>query len=131
MHWLHVSSTDLLTWQNHGIALAPSRTPGDPDFRGVWTGCITRRPPDGKYVALYTAIPSNDPFTQVQCAALSDDLMTWEKCADNPLTGLSEKPGGYGECFRDPQTFATPDGKWYCVIGSEQRNGAGGAAFLL
>ncbi|MBC8137854.1 MAG: glycoside hydrolase family 32 protein, partial [Fibrella sp.] len=109
---------------------APSRVQGDPDFGGVWTGCITRRPSDGMYVALYTAIPTYEPFTQVQCAALSNDLMTWEKVAENPLTGLSEKPEGYGDCFRDPQTFFGPDGKWYCVIGGEQKNGKGGAAFL-
>jgi beta-fructofuranosidase len=130
MHWLHVSSADLLTWENHGYALTPSRTEGAPDFGGVWTGCITQRPSDGLYVALYTAIPTHKPFTQVQCAAVSSDLMTWEKVAENPLTGLSEKPDGYGSCFRDPQTFLGPDGKWYCVIGGEQLNGKGGAAFL-
>lgn len=128
MHWLHVSSSDLLHWENHGVALAPSRNPGDPDFGGVWTGCITRRPGDGKYIALYTAIPTHTPFTQVQCSAVSDDLMTWEKLG--VLDGLSEKPKGYGDCFRDPQTFAGPDGKWYCVIGGEQEGGNGGAAFL-
>ena len=130
MHWLHVSSTNLTDWENHGIALAPSRIQGDSDFCGVWTGCITRRPSDGRYIALYTAIPTNEPFTQVQCAAFSDDLMTWEKYENNPLPGLSEKPDGYGDCFRDPQTFLGPDGKWYCVIGGEQRNGAGGVVFL-
>ena len=68
---------------------------------------------------------------------MSDDLFTWEKVGI--LDGLSEKPDGYGDCFRDPQTFQTPDGRWFCVIGGEQiggsrsgeaTDGKGGAAFL-
>ena len=125
MHWLHVSSRDLLTWTNHGVALSPSRTPGDPDLGGVWTGCITRQPSSGKYVALYTAIPTHAPFTQVQCAAVSDDLFTWQK--RGVVAGLCDKPHGYGDCFRDPQTFQTPDGRWFCVIGGEQLGGKSGS----
>ncbi|MBC8139973.1 MAG: glycoside hydrolase family 32 protein [Armatimonadetes bacterium] len=126
-HWLHVSSRDCLSWTNHGVALAPSRVSGDSDVGGVWTGCVTQRG-DGVYVALYTAIPTYKPFTQVQCAALSHDLHTWEK-VPGIVTGLSHQPEGYGGCFRDPQTFLLGD-KYYCIIGGERRNGQGGAAFL-
>lgn len=127
MHWLHVSSRILKVWTNHGFALAPSRIPGDPDLGGVWTGCITRRS-DGAYLALYTAIPTHEPFTQVTCAALSSDLHTWEKLP-GIVTGLPHKPEGYGDCFRDPQTLFIGN-RCYCIIGSERLNKEGGAAFL-
>ena len=122
MHWGYATSRDLLTWEQRPIALAP--TPDGPDRDGVWTGCVLRRPSDGRYVTLYTAIPEFRPnFTQVQCAATSDDLQHWEK---SPEPFLTTPPEGNGDCWRDPQHFRAPDGRDYLVIGGEKPGRAGG-----
>jgi beta-fructofuranosidase len=126
MHWGHAASRDLIHWETHPIAIAP--TPGSYDLDGIFTGCVTRDG-SGKFAALYTGIPHLNPFRQVQCLATSDDLETWTKCPDNPI--IAEKPeGAYGPCFRDPQVFETGDGNRYLVIGGEKTDGSGGVAFL-
>lgn len=127
MHWGHAVSRDLIHWETLPVALAP--TPGGADQDGVWTGCVTRRPADGKFLALYTGIPRlKDPFTQVQCVAESDDLVTWSKPRAEPI--IAAPPEGYGACFRDPQVFDGPDGSVYMVVGGELPGGEGGVAFL-
>ena len=126
MHWGHAISRDFCYWQTRPIALAP--TPDGPDKDGVFTGCVTQSRADGRFYALYTGVSP-----QVQCVAVSDDLETWEKYAGNPVVSVrppAEDVGEWGDCFRDPQTFFGPDGQRYLVIGGEQPNGAGGAAFL-
>jgi beta-fructofuranosidase len=125
MHWGHAISQDLAHWERLPIALAP--TPKGPDHDGVWTGCVVRRD-DSRFAALYTGIPHLNPFEQVHCLATSGDLWKWEKEKSNPIAAA--KPEGYGPCFRDPQAWKAADGRWYMVIGGEQREGRGGAAFL-
>jgi beta-fructofuranosidase len=128
MHWGHAVSRDLVRWDRRPIALAP--TPGGPDADGVWTGCLTRDEA-GRTVALYTAIPTLKPFVQVQALASADDpetLERWSKWDGNPI--VAPKPDGYGECFRDPQTFETGDGARYLVIGGELPERRGGTAFV-
>jgi beta-fructofuranosidase len=39
VHWGHVSSTDLLRWEQHPLALLPR--PGMIDAAGCWSGCVT------------------------------------------------------------------------------------------
>lgn len=124
MTWGHALSRDLVRWERLPDAI--HRTPGGPDAEGVWTGCVVRGD-DGVFNALYTGIPTNQPFTQVQCRARSRDLTSWEKPPPNPV--ISTKPAGYGDCFRDPHVWRESDG-WYMVIGSELPDKTGGAALL-
>jgi beta-fructofuranosidase len=123
MHWGHARSRDLVHWELLPIALAP--TPGGPDQDGCFTGCVVRG--GDRFHILYTGIPQRTPLRQVQCLAGSDDLITWEKYAGNPV--IAQPPEGFGECFRDPQTWREGD-TWYMIIGSEQPEGKGGAALL-
>lgn len=124
MHWAHAVSGDLMRWRSLPIALAP--TPGGPDEKGVWTGCVVEH--EGTFYAFYTGITPAEKFTQVQCVATSRDLIRWEKYAGNPI--LSEKSeSGWGDTFRDPQLWKE-DGDWYMVIGGERPNRQGGAAYL-
>jgi beta-fructofuranosidase len=55
IHWGHVSSIDLLRWQEHPIALAPR--PGLHDQAGCWTGCLVDD--GGVPTAVYTANPDH------------------------------------------------------------------------
>jgi beta-fructofuranosidase len=123
MHWGHARSRDLVRWEPLPIALAP--TPGGPDQDGCFTGCVVRE--GDRFHILYTGIPQLTPLRQVQCLAGSDDLLTWEKYAGNPV--IVQPPEGFGECFRDPQTWREGEA-WFMVIGSEQKDGKGGAALL-
>jgi beta-fructofuranosidase len=132
-HWGHAVSRDLVHWQELPVALTP--TPGGPDADGCWTGCVVRNDATGKFHILYTAIPhlTRPRFDQVQCLATSDDLVTWEKYAGNPVIPASQKPKGFGDTFRDPQAWREDDA-WYCIIGGNQPEGddqfANGASFL-
>ncbi|HPQ85464.1 MAG TPA: hypothetical protein PLQ14_13485, partial [Actinomycetota bacterium] len=47
IHWGHMSSADLLSWRDDGVALRPR--PGDIDAAGVWSGVAV---PDAGGVAL-------------------------------------------------------------------------------
>src|SRR4029450_2128523 len=51
IHWGHVSSTDLIDWQQHPGALAPR--PGLIDAAGCWSGCVVDDA--GVPTAVYTA----------------------------------------------------------------------------
>jgi len=121
MHWGHAVSTDLRTWTHLPIALAPDH-PYDRD--GVWTGCVIEH--EGTFYAFYTAIPTLEPFVQVQCLATSQDLIHWTKHPGNPL--IEAPPEGYGSCFRDPSVWREGDG-WKMVVGS-QLEGVGGTLLL-
>jgi len=123
MHWAHAVSRDLVHWEQLPIALAP--TPSGPDAEGCWTGCVTRSA--GRFRILYTGISKLKPLRQTQCMAESDDLVTWRKYPGNPV--IDAPPAGFGECFRDPQVWREGDA-WYMVVGSEQKDGKGGAALL-
>ena len=118
MHWGHAVSRDLVHWEELPVAIAP--TPGGVDRDGIWTGCVIEH--KGTFYAFYTGMPG-----QVQCLATSRDLTHWDKHPDNPL--IAHRPDGYGDCFRDPQVWRERD-TWYMVIGGEQLNHKGGAAFL-
>ena len=53
VHWGHVSSTDLVRWQEHPVALVPR--PGRIDGAGCWSGCVVDD--GGIPTAVYTANP--------------------------------------------------------------------------
>jgi beta-fructofuranosidase len=122
-YWGHTVSTDLVHWKLLPVALAPA--PDSPDADGCWTGCVVEDA--GVFKILYTGIPHERPFRQVQCLATSEDLIHWEKYPDNPV--IAEKPDGFGECFRDPCAWQE-DGAWWMLIGSELPEREGGAALL-
>jgi beta-fructofuranosidase len=120
--WGHGSTRDFVHWTQHASAFVPSQ---DADRDGCWTGCVVEH--GGKFYAFYTGIASWRPLTQVQCLAVSDDLHHWDKFEGNPI--ISDPPEGFGEGFRDPQVWREGD-EWLMIIGGEQTERQGGAAFL-
>lgn len=112
IHWGHASSTDLIYWQDHPIALKPE--PGAGDENGCWSGCIVND--QGKPRALYTGFV-NQSNTPVMLATASDpDLNHWSKYAKNPVIAQAP-PGVKNTDFRDPYVWR--EGKvWKMVLGA-------------
>lgn len=123
--WGHVSSTDLLVWREHPVALAPR--PGQLDAAGCWSGCLVVE--DGVPTAVYTAV-RNGPEDGVATLARSqgsqtsqgsqasqgsrDSLDHWTQ-DDRPVAGIPVDQGA--EQVRDPFLLEV-DGRRYAVQGS-------------
>lgn len=121
MHWGHASSSDLVHWQHHPIALAPSEVYDDHPEGGVFSGSTICR--DGKLYAFYTGTANHGSgFEQTQCMAVSDDGgETFEKYADNPV--ITRLPDGASPDFRDPRIL-WHNGCYYMVLGNSLGGGA-------
>lgn len=110
MHWGHFVSTDLIRWEFLPVALAP-----DQNYDcggGCFSGTALER--EGKLVLMYTGVAKN---VQQQCLAISEDGVTFEKAASNPVIPASLLPEGCSGCdFRDPKVFER-QGIFYCITG--------------
>jgi beta-fructofuranosidase len=115
MHWGHVSSTDLLHWQEHPIALSPR--PGHVDQAGCWSGCIVDD--GGVPTAVYTANPDH-PSNAVVALATSDRSMIGWRQAEPPVSGVPYTSGT--DELRDPFIFVH-EGHRYAVQGGGQPSG--------
>ncbi len=116
IHWGHVSSTDLIHWQQHPIALAPR--PGLIDGAGCWSGCVVDD--GGVPTAVYTANRDDDPRNAVVALARSDrSLLHWQQ-DESPVRGISRSSGM--EEVRDPFVFVH-EGHRYAVQGAGQPSG--------
>lgn len=75
IQWGHVSSADLVHWEEHPVALSPQ--PGGPDSAGCWTGVVTLD--EGVPTACYSGIKDHGGHSQVVIARGSSDLVTWKQ----------------------------------------------------
>lgn len=109
MHWGHATSQDLMSWQEHPIALEPD------DLGMIFSGSVVidqhntsklGQPGQAPWVAIFThhddkAQEAGRTDVQHQSLAYSlDEGKTWAKYAGNPVLknpGLSD--------FRDPKVF--------------------------
>lgn len=127
----HASSTDLITWRDHGRIFEPG-PPGSFDDTANWTGSVARGK-DGRWRLYYTGsrFLSPDSYTNIETIglAISDDLYTWHKQpgpiavadpAHYETLGTSAWPE---EAFRDPWVFAGPDGLWHMLITARANHG--------
>jgi beta-fructofuranosidase len=115
VQWGHVSSTDLLRWQEHPIALAPR--PGHIDQAGCWTGCLVDDA--GMPTAVYTANPDHARNAVVVLARSDRSLLHWQQ-DESPVMRIS-KPSGTDE-VRDPFIFLH-EGRRYAIQGAGQPYG--------
>lgn len=129
MHWGHVSSPNLVHWQRHPIALAPSNIPEggtEPnngeitqDTGGVWSGCAVVD--DDELVVFYTGNQwvngrdDADGKIQTQCLATSKDGITFQK------RGAVIAPPEGVEDFRDPKVWRMGN-TWYLVVAASVKN---------
>ena len=125
MHWGHVVSDDLLSWQHLPIAL----TPGDEfDKNGCFSGS-SLVVGDRLYVAYTGFIANEDPekVIQQQCLAYSDDGIHFTKLG--LIIGKDKLPEGYASNdFRDPKLFKKGD-VYYLLAAARKLDAKG--RFLL
>jgi beta-fructofuranosidase len=121
IYWGHVSSTDLIHWQQHPIALAPR--PGLIDGAGCWSGCVVDD--GGVPTAVYSANPDDARNAVVALARSDRSLIHWRQDR-SPARGISRSSGM--EEVRDPFVFVH-EGHRYAVQGAGQP--AGGPRLLL
>lgn len=107
--WGHTSSTDLLHWTEHPVAL--ERRPGTITQVGCWTGCIVDD--DGVPTAVYTAVHDQANNAQVALARSDRSLITWTQ--DD--LGVMGMPDPAFTDVRDPFVF-TVDGRRYAIQGA-------------
>jgi beta-fructofuranosidase len=121
MHWGHASSTDLLHWKHHPLALEPS--PDSPDEDGCWSGVTVVH--EDLPVVIYSG---NSKVGQRCCLATSaDDLQTLDKDARSPV--IPDLPIEYNiDEYRDHCVWREGD-VWNQLIGARIKD-AGGTVLL-
>ncbi len=112
----HAVSDDLRNWRYLGTALSASERPAWDDL-ATWTGSVIQRH-DGRWMMFYTGISRAERgHVQRIGAALSDDLLHWERMGMEPI--VVADPASYAtidrfdcadEACRDPYVFPDPDG---------------------
>lgn len=122
MHWGHMRSKDLIHWEDLPVALAPDQ---DYDRFGCFSGSAIEK--DGKLYLLYTGVTADDQGVhhQLQCLAVSEDGLNFEKVQQNPVIATEALPVGASLVdFRDPKVFEK-DGMYYAVIASKSAEETG------
>ncbi len=117
-NWTHLTSNDLVHWQDHG----PLLLPGDKqDSHGAYSGSAI--PIDNKLFLMYTG-----NVRDKQWVRHPKQDGAWLNC-DNQIqkisTPLIEQPQkGFTDHFRDPQILYNA-GKYYCLIGARKKDNTG------
>ncbi|WP_158839784.1 glycoside hydrolase family 32 protein [Saccharothrix deserti] len=120
MHWGHYRSTDLVTWEELPVALAP--TPGGDDADGCFSGNAIS---DGERVlAFYSAYRTDRWWQPIATAESRDGGLTWRK---HPGLVIPKPPDGTS-MYRDPYVWRQGD-RWRMLVGASV-TGERGAALL-
>ena len=124
--WEHLSSTDLLHWQEHPTALRPGAK-GTPDADSIFTGSIIER--DGTFHAFYTGWnPAHATHREQIMHATSSDLVAWTKHPEHTFhaDGTVYQDAG-GKDFRDPFVFRhVASGKYVMLLFARKMPDGGG-----
>lgn len=121
MHWAHVKSKDLITWEWLPVAIAPDE---EFDEAGCFSGSAIEK--DGKLYLVYTGCTDQ---RQMQCVAVSEDGVIFNKLENNPVIKSDMLPANSVEQdFRDPKVFKKGD-NFYVVIAAKDKD-AGGQILL-
>lgn len=129
MHWGHVTSKDLLTWNRLPAAMAPDEAYDD---AGCFSGSAIELD-DGRHLLIYTGVGTvkdgglnekGEPLTyQTQCLAVGDGV-EYQKYEHNPvITGDMIVEDGSKVDFRDPKIWKDDDGYYYAVAANMTADG--------
>lgn len=127
MHWGHIASRDLVTWEHLPDALRPELQSDSFgfDMKGIWSGHVITD--GGKAFAFYTSVNHGDRIAASNpgiAMAVSDDAMLrdWRKLG--PILNTREVKD-----FRDPYLWKEA-GTWHMLIGAALATG-GGLEYLV
>ena len=115
IRWGHVSSPDLLHWQEEPLALVPR--PDGPDRHGCWTGCVVDDA--GVPTAVYSAVADTSGRSEVVLARSDRSLRTWVQDR-RAVVGMPDDTSITD--VRDPFVF-TFEGSRYAIQGAGSRGG--------
>lgn len=121
MSWGHATSTDLLHWENEGIAITPDQSY---DKNGCFSGGAAIV--NGTIRLLYTSV--GDANVQTQSVATSYDGVNFAKSSLNPVITSGMSMGSRITDFRDPYVFEE-GGYYYALVGGKNQ-GEGGQLLL-
>lgn len=121
LHWGHITSTDLASWKEEPVAIAPGANMNGleaHDGKGCWSGAIFQDGTfnSGKPTIIYTGVSNAKAYIWM-ATPKDDDLIEWEKQGviiesdGNPCTP------NCSDDFRDPYFF-TANGNKYIIVGS-------------
>lgn len=132
--WAHASSTDLVHWQHHPLAIAVGGE-GAYDYLSICTGSLFYH--DGVFYAFYATrrLDENGNRSEHLCRATSTDGVQFTKDPTNPFAS----PGGWYDTynFRDPTVFHNEHSRQFhmlvtaCVQQPEVEDHAGCLAHLV
>lgn len=123
MHWGHMRSRDLVTWEHLPIALWPSLERGEEHcFSG--SAIVNKK---GEPMLFYTSIGHEDPEHWVALPR-DEELLEWEKHPANPILTIDDHKGDVIEDWRDPQLIHEGD-QTLMVIGGHPED-MGGSIML-
>ncbi len=126
----HAISKDLINWEILPDALTPSESPAF-DSWTTWTGSVVKGD-DGRWWMYYTGTSREDGGDiQSVGAAVSDDLITWQKLSAQPMVvadprwyELLDKSIWHDQAWRDPWVFKSErDGKWHMLVTARANHG--------
>ena len=127
MHWGHMSSRDIVTWEHHPDALRPELQTDKFgfDMKGIWSGHVITD--GGKAFAFYTSVNHGDRLAASNpgiAMAVSQDaqLREWKKLG--PILNSRDVKD-----FRDPYLWKEGDA-WHMIIGAALDTG-GGLEYLV
>ncbi|HOV83804.1 MAG TPA: DUF4960 domain-containing protein [Paludibacteraceae bacterium] len=115
IHWGHLSSKDLISWEEEKIAIEPSEFY---DIKGAWSGCIYSDPilTGNEPHIFYTSVDFGKASIS-EAYPLDINLINWKKRNDNPI--IPYKPIGLSDDFRDCYIFKS-NGIFYLIVGTSK-----------
>lgn len=117
-HWYHVSSKDLVNWNDCGVGIIPTEYF---ESHGAFSGSGIVE--NNKLYLFYTGNTRNEQWVRhpYQCLAIMNS--NGEIIKNNEAI-IKELPQGYTDNFRDPKVFKD-NNKYYCLIGAEKEENLG------
>jgi len=117
-HWYHVVSKDLVNWEDRGVGIEPREYF---ESHGVFSG--TGIVENDELYLFYTGNTRDENWIRhpYQCLAIMDKSGKVKKMEKPLIT----QPEGYTDHFRDPKVLKSNNGKYYCLVGAQDKDELG------
>ena len=120
-YWGHVSSSNLIDWQHHPVALTPAE---DYESHGCYSGSavvvngvVNGVVNDDRLMFFYTGNVKKNDDSRESWQCLAELVVGGDKVIKSgPLFGI---PEGYTRHVRDPKVWRQSDGRWAMVLGAQ------------